>query len=287
MVERVAIAGRCPMPLTVLGRSGGDAEDIPVTDFVPDMHGALTVAVACGRLDPGRVAALGIEYWALGGRRDRKTLCSEPRTVHYPGSPQGRGPQDAGPHGCTLVEVQANRQLRLRFIPCDLVRWQHERVLVARSAVWDDVTTKLSERLHDLRSQTPDGPLLVRWTLVATDGGDGSSGLRELAQRAEKWLRQQSSAQAEPCWPIAVDVEWADRISASSYKEDTLLGDYLRAIRTLQEDPAAVREALTASAGTWPAARWVADLSDAEVRRQVMQDVAELGAALLRGEKLT
>jgi hypothetical protein len=192
-----------------------------------------------------------------------------------------------GPHGCTLVEVQANRQLRLRFVPCDLVRWQHERVLVARSAAWEDVTTKLSERLHDLRSQTPDGPLLVRWTLVATDGGEASPGLSELAQRAEKWLRQQSNGQAEPCWPISVDVEWADRLSTASYKEDTLLGDYLRAIRTMQEDPAAVREVLSQIAGSVPAARWVADLSDADVRREVMQDAAELGAALLRGEKLT
>lgn len=287
MVERVVLTGRCAMPLTVLGRSGGDADAIPVNDFVPDAHGALTVAAACGRLDPARLTTQGIDYWALGGRRDRKTPVSEPRAIHYPGSPQGRGPQDVGPHGCTLVEVQGSRQVRLRFIPCDLVRWQHERVLVARSTAWDDLTTKLSERLHDLRSQAPGGPLLVRWTLVATEGGEGSTGLSDLAERVEKWLRQQSSGQAEPCWPIAVDVEWADRISGASYKEDTLLGDYLRAIRELEEAPAAVREMLGQLAGVVPAARWVADLSDAEVRREVLQDAAELGAALLRGEKLT
>jgi hypothetical protein len=34
-------------------------------------------------------------------------------------------------------------------------------------------------------------------------------------------------------------------------------------------------------------AAWVADLSDPEVRAGVLQEAAEIGAALLRGERIT
>ena len=83
-----------------------------------------------------------------------------------------------------------------------------------------------------------------------------------------------------------MEVEVPDRITAASYKEDTLLGDYLRAIRQLQDNPrAAGVEPLSDLAAGGPDTPWVADLSDPAVRGPVLQEAAEMGAALLRGEK--
>ena len=128
--------------------------------------------------------------------------------------------------------------------------------------------------------------MLVRWTLVATDVAEGPTVWRELVERTEKWLRQQAAGQPEPCWPLSVEVEIPDRITAASYKEDTLLGDYLRAIRQMQDNPRpSDLSRLSDLASSAPDAQWVADLSDPAVRGQVLQEAAEMGAALLRGEK--
>jgi hypothetical protein len=64
------------------------------------------------------------------------------------------------------------------------------------------------------------------------------------------------------------------------------LGDYLRSVRALQEQP-------EANALRWPdlpasmrgELEWIMDLSDAATHQQVLREAAGLGAALLRGEK--
>ena len=148
------------------------------TDFFAEAGGAFLIAVTCGRAEARVAAALPIDYWALGGRTDRKTLFTEPRTAHYPGTPQGRRPADVGPHGCTMVEVQASRQVRLRFIPCDAVRWQHERILVSPVRTWDDLVAKLAERIQDMRAQTPAIRCwcVGRWLRPTSEGLDGVAG---------------------------------------------------------------------------------------------------------------
>ena len=126
----------------------------------------------CSRLTTGRWEAVAIaRRWSLSPAL--RTIRARPRDVV---------PADVGPHGCTIVEVLASRQVRLRFVSCETARWQHERVLVAASAPWEDLEEKLAERLQDLRAQAPSGPLLVRWTLVATDVAEGPTVWRELSR---------------------------------------------------------------------------------------------------------
>ena len=76
-------------------------------------------------------------------------------------------------------------------------------------------------------------------------------------------------------------------IKAASFKEDTLLGDYLRAIRQLQENPKAPEwEHLSDLTERTADGSWIADLSDSEIRASVLQEAAEMGAGLLRGERI-
>jgi len=285
--ERISFDQELEFPLTVVGRSGDGERNIRPADFFADTGGAFLVALTCGRADGAVLATQSaVDYWALGGRTDRKSLLTEPRAAHYPGTPQGRTPADIGPHGCTVVDVLASRQVRLRFVSCEHARWQHERVLVSSSAPWEDMEEKLAERLQDLRAQQPSGPLLTRWTLVATDVAEGPTVWRELAAKTDKWLRKQAASQADPCWPLSVDVETPDRITAACLKEDTLLGDFLRAIRQLDEEPRpGDLSRLGELAAGVPDLQRVADLSDPAVRKQVLQHAAEIGAALLRGEQ--
>ncbi len=172
----------------------------------------------------------------LGWPAGRKTLFTQPTVAHYAGTPQSRSPLQIGPHGCTVVEVRRPRETRLRFIPCDVVRCHHERVLVSAAASWDDLQDILAQRVGEMRSQTPTLPLLVRWTLAAADGGVDREALAALGTKASNWLKKQFGYQSEPCWPVSVVVDAGTQIPASAYEEDTLLGDYLRAVRAVQED---------------------------------------------------
>ena len=76
------------------------------------------------------------------------------------------------------------------------------------------------------------------------------------------------------------------QIPPSSYEEDTLLGDYLRSVRRLQdEQQLSVLQPLRVPDELRDDLQWLADLSDATTRTQVLRDATVLGAALLRGEK--
>jgi DNA repair exonuclease SbcCD nuclease subunit len=67
--------------------------------------------------------ATGIDYWALGHVHTRQVLLEANPTVVYPGNPQGRHPNEAGPRGVYLVEVGDDGQVKLDFRAVDLVRW--------------------------------------------------------------------------------------------------------------------------------------------------------------------
>ena len=118
--------------------------------FRRDPAGLYTIAVAHGSIDAAAMQARGIHYWALGGRHDRSTPLAGPTTVHYCGSPQGRRPEESGVHGCTLVQVDEQRQTRTSLIPTDAVRWMGERVLIDEATTREDLEARLRERMHAL-----------------------------------------------------------------------------------------------------------------------------------------
>ena len=92
-------------PLARLLLDGRDGNRmVRAGDFVPIRPGCIRRRGARDGRDGGPWRA-GIDYWALGGRHDRSTLFSSPQMAHYAGSPQGRRPDEAGAHGCTLVQV--------------------------------------------------------------------------------------------------------------------------------------------------------------------------------------
>ena len=65
----------------------------------------------------------GIDYWALGHVHTSQVLREANPTVVYPGNPQGRHPNEAGPRGVYVVEVSDTNQVKLDFRAVDVVRW--------------------------------------------------------------------------------------------------------------------------------------------------------------------
>lgn len=45
--------------------------------------------------------------------------------MHFPGSTQGRTPEESGLHGCSLVDLDSDGVIRCRFLPTTTVRWEN------------------------------------------------------------------------------------------------------------------------------------------------------------------
>ncbi len=171
--ERASAEGRQAL-VQILGTSSPVRRKIRVADFQP-LGGLFAVAVAYGTVDVDALAPAGVNYWALGGQHDRRTLAVGPLAAQYSGSPQGRRPQESGPHGCTLVTVDANAYVRTSFIVTDAVRYLNEQVAVEPSTTAGQLYEIITHRIAELSSD-PFGPdLLVQWIV---DGARGELALR-------------------------------------------------------------------------------------------------------------
>jgi DNA repair exonuclease SbcCD nuclease subunit len=282
-VERV-VHHRAARPLVqILGKSTTRRTRILPADFEPDPSGLFSVAVAHGRIDAAALAVRRINYWALGGRHTRGTVARPAVAAHYPGTPQGRRPREAGPRGSTLVEVHEGSRVRTTFIPTDAVRYSRERVAVDESTTPEQLVRILNGRAGELLAD-PFGPeWIVRWQVV---------GSRSLAERlrAGKWaaelaarLRTDHANKRPGLWTVRVSAPAHGEVSAALRDEDTLLGEFLRAVRHYEEHPEerlAVERFLAERHASGPLGR-LAGVDRPAVRRRVLAEAARLGTELL------
>jgi DNA repair protein SbcD/Mre11 len=269
-------------------------------DFTADPTGLYTIAVAHGDADLSALQARAIDYWALGGRHDRSTPLGGQQVIHYCGSPQGRCPEESGVHGCTLVQVEAQHQTRTSLIPTDAVRWLNQRIAVDETTSREDLETRLRDHLHALLEAAPrvsnpangDGTapstaLLISWTIAGS--GPLLAQLRrgKLAGELLQWLRSDYGYVSPAAWSLSLDVELVETLPPEWYEQETIRGDFLRAVRQLQmnpEEPLALESYLSEThlAGTLSAAAMPAGKA---ARDCVLREAAALGVDLLSGEE--
>ena len=260
---------------------------IRVGDFEPDANGLFTVAIAHGKADAAMFQQSRIHYWALGGRHTRGTLTSSPHLVHYPGSPQGRQPAESGPHGCTLVQVDQEQNARTTLVPTDVMRWHQERVVVDEATGRDDLETLLRERMHTLVEASPGLDLLILWTVAGT--GPIVNQLRHGVLTAEllEMLRQEYGFGPPAAWSVSLTTEPAGMLPPQWYEQQTIRGDFLRAVHQFEshvDEPLELEAYLAEEHRTGTLASVVA-ISDEAARRDVLHEVTMLGVDLLSGEE--
>lgn len=281
------------------GRSFSGAMAIQPADFGGDSGGLPTIAVAYGRADVERLAARPIDYWALGSRHDRQSLSVRrlggedaaewhaAGLIHYPGSPQGRGMDESGPHGCTLVHISDERTVRTQFIATDVVRWHDEHLSIEGEEARGDVKRRLAERMKLLVSQAGQRPLLVEWTLHGGERLGTPYERRQWCGDLLDWLRSEFGRQEPTAWSLAVSWDDASMLPRGWEDEDSMLGDFLRVVR---EQESAAAEPLDLSSHL-PATlngderHQLADWSSAETKAEVLRAAAALGAQLLGAEE--
>lgn len=218
----------------IVGRSWHGTATFQVGEFKSDADGLPTIVIANGTSDPQHLAAQMVDYWALGGQMQRQTFGSAHRVIHYAGSPQGRSPDETGPHGCTLVHVAGDRAIRTQFTPTDAIRWHTERLAIEDDATLDSVRHLLTERIKQLKAENESRPLIVTWKLRGGNHLAGPAARRDLAAEWQEWLRKEFflSGNKPVLWTNTVELDQPE-LPEAWFDEESMLGDFLRNLREL------------------------------------------------------
>jgi exonuclease SbcD len=267
----------------IVGRSWHGTATFSVGEFKSDADGLPTIVVANGHNDPQRLAEQIVDYWALGGQAQRQSLGSAHRVVHYAGSPQGRSPDEPGPHSCTLVHIGGDRTVRTQFMPTDAIRWHTERLAIEDNATLDGVRSLLADRVKQLKAEAESRPLLVTWKLRGGAHLAGPAGRRDLAAEWQEWLRKEFflASNKPVLWTHAVELDQPE-LPDAWFDEESMLGDFLRNLRELAAtEPAEVKIAQhIPEQHRLPALAALAQWTEDE-HRAVLYEAALTGAQLL------
>ncbi len=271
----------------VTGVSRDVRQSIRAADFSPAPGGLVTVAAVHGTGEPEALRARGLHYWALGGRHDRSTPLSGPTLVHWPGSPQGRRPSEAGMHGCTVVHVDEQGRLRTALATTDVLRWLTERIVVDEATRRDALETQLRERMHTLVETNPNVDLAISWTIAGT--GPLLGKLRRGPRAAEllEWLRGEYGRRSPAAWSLGIEAEPSLALPPEWLEQETIRADFLRAIGQYERNPEQSLD-LGAYLPDGELAEALGPgimLTEKPARRRVLHEAALLGVDLLTGEE--
>jgi DNA repair exonuclease SbcCD nuclease subunit len=282
--EMVCMRDGLPLARLVGTSRDGDGAIRPA-EFEPDPAGLFSIAVAYGSVEPAAVQKRGIHYWALGGRHARVTPLSSPTMIHDPGSPQGRCPDEPGVHGCTLVQVDGQGQARPSLIPTDRFRWLSERIAMDEGATRESLETILGERIRTMLAASPNVDLLISWTLGGSGPLVGQLRGGAIHEEVLDWLRVEHGLASPAAWSVSLEIEPPANLPAKWYEQETILGDFLRAIKQYEVNAAEPLEldAYMAEPHLAGALAAAVRIGDQTARLHVLREAALLGVELLSG----
>jgi DNA repair protein SbcD/Mre11 len=269
----------------LMGTSHNGQSTFRPGEFHMDAGGLFTIAAVHGDAEPSSLHAREINYWALGGRHERHTPTAAPSMIHYCGSPQGRHPGEAGSHGCTLVEVDGQHQVRTSLIPTDIVRWFDEFITVEKGMTAEEFLNRLSERMVALRLAESSVNLLVSWTVAGSGPILDELHHGPLARQALDRLRNDFGAVQPAAWSISLHVQTAIAPPARWREEESLRGDFLRILREWQINPETplAWDSYFSEAHRAGSVASIASVVDPMERERVLREAALLGIDLLGG----
>jgi DNA repair protein SbcD/Mre11 len=259
----------------IIGSSHAESQPSRPYEFAPNSPDLFSVAVAHAHWNAGALGEIGVNYWALGGPHNRSTPLESNCVAHFAGSPQGRCSSETGPHGCTVVSVDEQLQVRLTPVTCDVLRWLTPQVSLPATANAGELEQLLRDRTDQLAADSIGVPLLVSWQ-VACQGAlrfalrHGSLGAELTSKLQQKFGHRQS-----PIWTFGIEAELCDQLPTPWHAEATLRGDFLRAVQQFSTGDVKFDEQICSPAG--PAAN--TDLESQPLRLTLPENLANLLAA--------
>lgn len=273
---------------TILGMSSDGDGYVHAGDFRTEPSNRYTVAVAHGDADSeGLVVHKQIDYWALGGWHQPKTLHPSAPVIQYAGSPQGRCPGEDGQHGCTLVQIDHGRKARLKFIPTEALRWRSELLPAEEATNRNELQRNLRARMQRIAAEAGSTAHLVSWRIAAEGPVAESIRRGDLGRELCEWLRTEFGRAKPALWTASLQLESNADLAADLYEEDTILGDFLRAVRKYEQDEnlALNWHGYLPDLSGNPALASLLQPADRDLRYELLQASATLGLQLLGGEE--
>ncbi len=220
----------------IQGISRSPGAKLDDSGFHCDANGRFTLGVSYGSAAGAGAEGDRVDYMALGGQHHRQTVDQSPGIAHYCGSPQGRNPQEPGPHGCTLVVVDDAGRVKTRFVPTDPIRWLTETIEITAGTDHEALLRQLQDRTRKLREKHPQRDLLITWKIEGhgsllyhmRDGG--------VSDEIVAKLRQQFGDQSPGAWTVGIECNAPLEVPAEWYDQETIRGDLLRQFQQLETD---------------------------------------------------
>ena len=211
------------------------------------VHGGWTMAVAYTSDALPAAGGDRFDYMALGGLHARQMAGRSPSVdqfggsvdpfdgmAHYSGAPQGRSPDESGPHGCTIVTVDNVGQVKTRFVATDVARWLTEAIEITSGTDEKWLLHQMDQRKIRLREKQTGPCLLVSWKI--TGKGPLINRLRP-GGLADNLLKQvQAEEKDTDIWSVAVECDVAPDVHDAWRDQETILGDLLRQVQELEQD---------------------------------------------------
>lgn len=239
-VHRLGLDADSPAPLTRDGKPLATVYGVSAADLLPGVvdenpetawshllpekpEGRFAIALLPTEQPP--LAGCRFDYWALGGGTSRKTTPVGRGLAHDPASPQGFSPQETGPRGCTLVEVDAAGAMRQTLIPAAPVRWEEFSFAITPLMQRSDLLAAMRASLASLGRNDTEKLWLVAWRIH----GDGP--LRESLSDEQARAELIAALQADTGVPkVAVHTHALhlsrSEIAAPSFEENRLAAEY-------------------------------------------------------------
>jgi hypothetical protein len=127
---------------------------------------------------------------------------------------------------------------------------------------------------------------LVSWTIAAEGPLAGMLRAGQLDQELLEWLRTEFGRAKPPVWTIGLKASSSGELSEDLYEEDTILGDFLRAVREHEQDSNLSLDFthFIPDASSNRALVSLLHTVGAPSRETLLDEAAALGSELLRGE---
>jgi exonuclease SbcD len=266
----------------IQGTSCPEGGTVDARGFHRDAHGLFTIGVAYGTNDSAGHEGDRVHYMALGGRHLQQTVDEQPGIAHFCGSPQGRGPKETGPHGCTVVTVDETARAKTKFVATDTVRWIEQSLEVTATTKQEQLHDRLVERLEKLQAQHPGVDLFVRWNIRGTGPLVNRLRPNSLGDELLTDLRRRFGQRSPVAWSASITCESALSVPAEWYDEETCLGDFLRVVRDFEvhETPFDLRPFLPANVRD-EFLESIAMIDSPEANKELLCRASKLGIDLL------
>jgi exonuclease SbcD len=266
----------------IVGSSWTRRTNEPGPLFTSDGTTQFTIAMLGGNISAGATEGMGPHYWAMGGANNAATHDVGHSIVHWSGTPQGRGPAEAGSHGCSVVEVDDHGGFNIRHVSCDAVRWLDDEIAVDEGCDSAGIEQLVMERSKELSLLNPDRIMAVTWELGTVPVTALGHRLRSPAAEWKATLIERLEVARENL--VVAGIHWNSPFNELAFEEDSLRGSFLRSLARLLDEKQVTNllaQALPDETSD-PLAK-ILSSDDAATIAMVVDEVAALGDSLLDG----